>query len=74
MENLLWKKANTIEQQLELDFTGNADVQVTCDETCYTIKDIATYLQNKFCGQKNVPFIDVWKILEWASYISKWWF
>lgn len=58
------KKANTIEQQLELDFTGNADVQVTCDETCYTIKDIATYLQNKFCGQKNVPFIDVWKILD----------
>ena len=58
------KKANTIEQQLEFDFTGNADVQVTCDETCYTIKDIATYLQNQFCGQKDVPVDNIWKSLD----------
>ena len=47
MENLLLKKSNPCGQQLAFDFTGDADVQVTCDETCYTIKDIADYLQNK---------------------------
>lgn len=58
------KKSNPCGQQLAFDFTGDADVQVTCDETCYTIKDIADYLQNKFCGRANVPYKEVWAKLD----------
>ena len=60
------KNVNTNYVQMELDFSnpGAGETIVPTDETCYTIRDIAKYLQNIFNGKQNVPLDELWKSLE----------
>ncbi len=48
--------------QMSFDFDGNASID--SDETCYNVRDIAKYLQNKFKGQEQVPLSDLWELLD----------
>ena len=59
------KTTNTNYVQMKLDFSdqNSEKVMVPTDETCYTILDIAKYLQNNFCGRKNVPVSELWELL-----------
>lgn len=59
------KDTHGMEMQLSLDFGDmNDDFKYQGDESCYYVQDIATYLQEKFRGRKNVPLSDLWKVLE----------
>ena len=59
------KKTHYNENQFQFDFTDDGDVvyNVPTDETCYTIRDVATYVQTYFAGKENVPNDDVWDYL-----------
>jgi three-Cys-motif partner protein len=49
--------------QLRFTETGEIMYDESTDESCYTLRDIALYLQRHFAGQVNVPNDDVWKYL-----------
>ena len=53
------KKSNVNQVQLVIDFDGNGTTTQT-DEDCFTVKDIAKFLQNEFAGQNNVPLDTLW--------------
>ena len=47
-------------EQLTLNFdTGEIESDNYTDDSCYTLRDIAAYLQKQFRGQRNVPKDDV---------------
>jgi hypothetical protein len=46
------------------DLEGNGVFKTMTDEFCYYIKDIAEYLQSQFEGKVNVPFNDLWAVLD----------
>jgi len=51
-------------EQLCLDFeTGELVVPIHVDDSCYTLKDIALYLQIHYMGQEDVPKDDVFEYL-----------
>lgn len=53
------------EKQLEFNWDDNSSqVKNYVDESCYFIKDIADYLQQKFRGQENVSFEKLWEALD----------
>ena len=53
------------ENQLEFNWEDNSSqVKNHVDESCYYIKDIADYLQRKFCGQEKVPLVKLWEALD----------
>lgn len=51
-------------KQLKLDVNGSGDVIKPIDNYCYSLDDVASYLQNKFVGQNYVAIKKVWEILE----------
>ncbi|MGN0805328.1 MAG: three-Cys-motif partner protein TcmP [Candidatus Coproplasma sp.] len=52
------------EMQLVLDFENGGQVRTPTFDDCYFIKDIAEYLQNKFAGKQNIPFAEIWALLD----------
>lgn len=52
------------ESQFLFDFSGDNSCITEVDENCLGVSDIASYVQNVFHGQENVPLEDVWKILD----------
>lgn len=58
------KNTHGNENQIMLDFEGNGYLKTMTDESCYYIKDIADYLQSHFDGQTDVPFDNLWVVLD----------
>lgn len=58
------KNTHGVENQFVLNFDGSEYYRTMTDEFCYYIKDIAEYLQNQFEGQVDVPFDDLWTVLD----------
>lgn len=52
------------ENQLTLDLDNDGQITTPTFAECYYVKDIAEYLQNKFCGKTNVPLAEVWAVLD----------
>lgn len=58
------KKTHDIEGQMTLDFLDDASPIIEADETRYTLKDAAQYLQRNFCGRAAVSKKEVWQFLD----------
>lgn len=52
------------EAQLTLDISESGFFKPVIDEYCYDLYSIASYLQDKFYGKKDVPLDDVWSVLD----------
>lgn len=53
------------ENQFVLEgFNDNEMLSTATDTDCYTLHNVAEYLQKTFEGQQNVPLVKVWKELE----------
>ena len=52
------------ENQIMIDFEGSGALSTKVDERCYYIKDVVDYIQHHFAGQENVPFDDIWALLD----------
>lgn len=46
------------------DLDGSGTVKTNTDERCYYVKDIVDYLQSHFAGQQDVPFEELWNLLD----------
>lgn len=57
------KNTHGTENEFIFDFEGTG-ITPYSDESCFYIKDIATYIQKTFNGKKDVPLNTVWEILE----------
>ena len=57
------KDRHGTDNQLSFSFETE-DTEIETDENCYSIYDIAAYLNKKFKGQENVPLNNIWKALE----------
>lgn len=57
-------KSGNKSAQLALNFDEDAECSSEADEYCYTLEDVADYIQVHFKGLKNVPYDDVWAILD----------
>lgn len=51
------------ENQLTFDFDGKIDCRPVIDEYCYNVGNIASYVQDNFCGRSNVPLDEIWRLL-----------
>ena len=51
------------DSQFIFDFE-NGLTSTEIDKNCYSVRDIAAYIQKKFCGKSEVPRKDVWESLE----------
>ena len=51
--------------QLEMNFDekSKSEIDEPIDEGCYTIHDVAGYLQHVFSGQEKVPLDEIWSVL-----------
>lgn len=58
------KKTHDIEGQMTLDFLDETCSYIEADETRYTLKDAAQYLQRNFCGRSDVSKQEVWQFLD----------
>lgn len=58
------KTTHNVDGQLMFDFLGEEQSTITEDKYCYTLDNIAQYLQRHFCGQTDVSKSDVWAYLE----------
>ncbi len=58
------KNRHGMENQLEIDFSGEGFAKPVIDKYCYDLNSIAAYLQENFYGRKDVPFEEVWAILD----------
>lgn len=57
------KGASSTYIQTSLDFNSPEQVKMPVDNDCYTIHDIAEYLQNHFSGRQGVPLKEIWDLL-----------
>ena len=58
------KTTHDLEGQMTLDCFGEDTNTTTADETRYTLKDAAQYLQINFHGRADVPKQEVWQFLD----------
>lgn len=58
------KNTHGIENQFMLDMDGGSSLTTHTDENCYYVKDIVDYIQNQFAGQADVPFSELWDLLD----------
>lgn len=58
------KNTHGIENQFMLDMDGGSSLTTHTDENCYYVKDIVDYLQHQFAGQVDVPFSELWDLLD----------
>jgi three-Cys-motif partner protein len=58
------KNQHGAEDQLMLDFTGRTLCKPAVDEYCYNIYSIASYVQDNFCGKKDVSLGDIWLLID----------
>lgn len=58
------KTTQTLEGQMTFDFLDDGIDAATVDETHYTLKDAAQYLQINFRGRVDVPKREVWDFLD----------
>jgi len=58
------KNTRGTEDQLMFDMAGDGGIITPADDDCYYVKDIAAYIHESFKGKKDVPFNDVWGLLE----------
>lgn len=58
------KNTHGKENQYTFSFDELGEIVTHADEHCYYVKDIATYLQNQFSGQKDVPLETLWALLK----------
>ncbi|MGN6713172.1 three-Cys-motif partner protein TcmP [Anaerocolumna jejuensis] len=52
------------EGQLMFDFTGESACKPVVDDYCYDVYSIVSYVQDNFCGKKDVPLEDIWSLLD----------
>lgn len=52
------------ENQLTFDLSGGSEPTTDTDELCYNVYDIAKFLYDIFRAQTDVPFNDVYRVLE----------
>ncbi len=57
------KGASSTYIQTSFDFNSPEHAKVPVDDDCYTIHDIAEYLQNYFSGRQDVPLKEIWDLL-----------
>lgn len=58
------KNTHGHENQLMLDLEGSGTITTQTDESCFTVLDIAKYIQYRFKGKRNVPLEEVYRSLE----------
>lgn len=58
------KNRHGMEGQMVFDFSGNGFAKPDVDENCYDLNSIALYLYEYFCGREDVPFVEVWEVLD----------
>lgn len=51
-------------QQLAFDFDNPGFVAPPTDKSCFTVTDIAKFLQKSFSGQQNIPLDSLWQLLD----------
>lgn len=58
------KDTHGTENQLVLDFDGDGDITTHVDKTCYNIMDIVHYVHRRYQGKSDIPFADIWALLD----------
>lgn len=58
------KNTHGDENQLMFDLSGGSEPTTGTDELCYNIYDIAKFLREVFRGKADVPFDDVYSVIE----------
>lgn len=58
------KNTHGHENQLMLDLEGSGTITTQTDESCFTVLDIAKYIQYRFKGKRDVPLEEVYRSLE----------
>lgn len=58
------KNTHGYENQLMFDLGGSSSVTTPTDESCFTVLDIAKYIQYCFKGKRDVPLEEVYRSLE----------
>lgn len=52
------------ERQLMFDLTGEYVCKPTVDDYCYDVYSVASYVQDNFCGKKDVSLEAIWSLLD----------
>lgn len=58
------KNTHGEENQIMIDLGGSGMFSTKVDERCYYVKDIVDYVQHHFAGRENVPFDEIWALLD----------
>ena len=58
------KNRHGAETQMILDFSGEGGITTEVDDYCYNVRNIASYVQNLFRGQTDVPLEQIWTVLD----------
>lgn len=58
------KKSAISGGQVMLNFDDPSELSLATDESCFTARDIAKYIQENFAGQQGVTLNRVWELLE----------
>jgi three-Cys-motif partner protein len=52
------------EDQLMMSFGDTVEIKTKTDEYCYYVSDIVTYVHEHYKGRTDVPFTEVWALLD----------
>lgn len=58
------KVSHIDKQQLAFDFDNPGFTAPATDNSCFTVTDIAKFLQKSFSGQQDIPLDSIWKHLD----------
>lgn len=58
------KNTHGSENLIFFDLEGSGSLKTNTDERCFYVKDIVDYLQSHFAGQTDVPFDELWHLLD----------
>lgn len=58
------KKRSEEKDQLIIDLKGENICKLATDDYCYEVYNIAAYVQENFCGKKDVSLDEVWALLD----------
>lgn len=58
------KKSHVDSNQLMLSFDSPGELSLASDESCFTAKDIAKYIQERFAGRTGITLEEMWNVLK----------
>lgn len=58
------KNTHGVEDQFVMDMDDGGTITTHADESCYYVTDIVDYLQKHFAGQSDIPFSELWELLD----------